>query len=98
MAMVIIWFGMITALFQRLKSKHSKKYKEMGEPHLIQNNTMKTGRTTLKFLCKREHKSLNDKPLSILGDFMLVFGIIYIILFIDLFAGALADVQHNAKP
>lgn len=85
MGMVIIWFGMVTALFQRLKSKHSEKYRAMGEPHLIQNNTMRTGLAPFKFLFKREHRSLNDRPLSLLGDFMLVFFIIYVALFICLF-------------
>lgn len=98
MAMVIAWFGMITALFQRLESKHPEKYKEMGEPHLIRNNTIKTNWTTLRFLCMREHKNLHDTPLSLLSDFMLAFFIVYMILLIDLFAGVLPDVQLPAKP
>ncbi len=98
MAMVLIWFGMITVLFQRLKSKHAEKYREMGEPHLLWNNTLKTGWSTCKFLFRREHKNLDDKPMSLLSDFMLLFVIAYTILFIDLFTGMLTGAQFNAKP
>ncbi len=66
MAMVFIWFAMIIALFKRLKSRHLSKYREMGEPSLFWNNSMRTVWTTLKYLFKREHKNLNDNSLSLL--------------------------------
>lgn len=98
MAMVFIWFAMIIALFRRLKSKHPPKYREMGEPSLFWNNSMKTVWSTLKYLFKREHKELNDSSLSLLSDSMLVFLVIYMILFFGLIFGALANVMLIAKP
>ena len=87
MAMVLIWFVMIIALFRRLKLRHLDKYTEMGEPSLFWNNSMKTGWATLRFLFRREHKDLRDDSLSLLSDSMLVFFAIYTILFFGLFFG-----------
>ena len=92
MAMVFIWFVMIIVLFKMLKSKHLEKYKEMGEPSLFWNNSMKTSWATIKFLFKREHKGLNDRSLSLLSGSMLVFFAIYAILFFGLFFGVLSNV------
>ena len=80
-AMVFIWFGLIITLFRRLKIKHSEKYKEMGQPSLFWNNSMKSGWSTLKFLCKREHQILGDPTLAFLSDSMLVFFAVYLVLF-----------------
>ena len=98
MVMVFIWFAMIIALFKILKAKHLEKYKEMGEPSLFWNNSMKTSWATIKFLFKREHKSLNDRSLSLLSDSMLAFFAIYAVLFFGLFFGVLSNVPVNAKP
>ena len=101
MAMVFIWFAMIIALFKRLKSKHLSKYREMGEPSLFWNNSMRTVWTTLKYLFKREHKNLSDNSLSLLSDSMLVFLVTYVILFFSLIFGVLVTVMlrmPTAKP
>ena len=89
---------MIVTLFKKLKLEHPEKYKEMGEPNLFLNNSMKTSWSTLKFLFKREHKGLNDNSLSLLSDFMLVFFAIYTVLFFGLFFGVLFNASFNAKP
>ncbi len=98
MVMVFIWFAMIIALFKRSKSKHLPKYREMGEPSLFWNNSMRAVWATLKYLFKREHKDLNDNSLSLLSDSMLVFLVIYVILFFGLIFGALANVMLYTKP
>ena len=67
------------------------KYKEMGEPSLFWNNSMKTGWATLKYLFKCEHKGLNDNLLSLLSDSMLVLFVIYTVLFFSLFLFMLSD-------
>ncbi len=43
---------------------------------------------TLKFLVVREHKVLNDRYLSKLSDFMLIFLAIYLLLFFGLLFAA----------
>ncbi len=95
--MVLIWFALVIFLYKRLKILHLEKYKEMGEPSLFWNNSMKTGWATIKFLFKREHKDMNDNLLSYLCDFMLVFFALYSALFIGLFIGVFSFVPFNAK-
>ena len=85
MAMVLIWFVLLKAIFIRLERQHPEKYEEMGKPSLFWNNSMKTGFATLKFIGKREHKELNNPGLSKLSDFALVFFFVYMVLFFGLF-------------
>lgn len=87
MVMVFIWFGMIIVLFRKLKNVHPTKYKEMGEPSLFWNNSMKSNWALTKFLFKREHKMLHDGSLSLLSDSMLIFIVIYMFLFFGWFFG-----------
>ena len=86
--MVLIWFILLKMIFTKLESEHPEKYKQMGEPSLFWNNSMKTGLATLKFIGKREHKNLNDTALSKLSDFALVFFIIYTVMLFGMFFGA----------
>ena len=92
MAMVFVWFGLITYFDRRLKHQHPEKYQVMGEPHLFWNNLVKTTWTTMKFIFMREHKLLNDKTLTMLSDFMLVFLLVYTIIFFGLFFGFISNV------
>jgi hypothetical protein len=88
MAMVFIWFILLKSIFIRLERQHPEKYKQMGSPSLFWNNSMKTQFSTFKFICKREHKDLNNPGLSKLSDFTLVFFVVYLFLFFGLFLGA----------
>lgn len=92
MVMVFVWFGLIIYFDRRLKQQHPEKYKEMGEPHLLWNNSAKTTWTTMKFLFKREHKSLDDKTLTLLSDTMLIFLLVYTIIFFGLVFGFISHV------
>ena len=79
--MVVMWLAMIIALFMRLKSKHSEKYKEISGLCSFPYDAIKLTSFLLVFLFKREHKGLGDNSLSFLSDFMLVFSAIYLLLF-----------------
>ena len=82
--MVLVWFVLVKILFVRLERKHPDKYKDMGEPSLIWNNSMKTNWAFMKFLFRREHKTFDDPSISRLSDFMLVFFALYTALFFGL--------------
>jgi hypothetical protein len=87
--MVIVWFVLLKVLFKRLEQAHALKYESMGKPSLFLRNNIATGWATLKFIMAREHTPLNDSYLSKLSDFMLVFFVIYLVLFLGLaFSGA----------
>ena len=98
MAMVFIWFVMVSALFRILKSRHPSKFREMGEPSLFWNNSMKTGWATARFLFRREHKDLDDSTLSLLSDSMLVFIVTYLVLFLGLTFGLFPNASITARP
>lgn len=87
MFMVLIWFILLKIIFTKLEREHPEKYKQMGEPSLFWNNSMKTGLATLEFIGKREHKDLNNTALSKLSDFALVFFVIYTVIFFGMFFG-----------
>ena len=89
MFMVLIWFVLLKVIFTKLERYHPEKYKMMGEPSLFFNNSIKTGFTTLKFIGKREHKTLNDPTLSKLSDFALIFFIVYSVIFFGMFVAIL---------
>jgi len=57
----------------------------MGKPGLIANNTMSSNFAFMKFLFKREWRDLDDAGLAVLGKFMLVFFVIYMVGFLTLF-------------
>ena len=84
-AMVLGWFVLIRTLFSRLERMHSQKYESMGRPSLFLRNNMSSGLATMKFLFAREHRSLNDRVLSRLSDFMLAYLVVYLVLFFGLF-------------
>jgi hypothetical protein len=98
MAMVLIWFAMIFSLFRMLKNSHPEKYKEMGEPSLFWNNSMKTAWATIKFLFRREHKVLNNSTLSFLSDSMIVFFALYFVLFFGLFMSVISMGAAGVAP
>ena len=82
--MVIVWFVLLKALFNRLEQRHPQKYEAMGKPSLFLRNNIATGWATMKFLFAREHRSLNDSSLSKLSDSMLAYLSAYLLLFIGL--------------
>jgi hypothetical protein len=82
MCMVFIWFALIIFVFKRLKKQHSKIYIQLGSPSLFWNNSIKNNFLFMKFLFMRKYLSLNDVFLKRLMDFMLIFFVIYLMLFI----------------
>ena len=82
---ILVWFFLCNRFFKILETRHPKKYESMGKPGLIAKNTMSSNLTFLKFLFKREWRDLDDAGLAALGEFMLVFFVIYMVGFLTLF-------------
>jgi hypothetical protein len=87
--LILVWFGLITKLFQMLRINHPEKYKAMGEPTLIMNNSLRNNIAFMRFLFCREDRSLGDPKLSKLTAFMFYFALVYLLLFIFLFVSIL---------
>lgn len=88
MAMVLVWFAMVTRLYRRLEEHHSGTYEAMGRPTLFMRNSPASTLAMLKFIAVRQHRSLGDASLSKLSDFMLLFLAVYMLLFGLLFFGS----------
>ncbi len=82
---VFVWFFLCHRLFKILETRHPEKYKSMGEPSLIMNNSLNTNRTFMKYLFKREWRDIEDPGLASLSKWMLIFISIYTLGFIILF-------------
>jgi hypothetical protein len=95
MIMVVVWFVLISRLFNQLRDKHPATYENLGSPSLFYNNSMKTNHLFLRFLCKSEFESLNDPPLVKLCRFARIYLASYMILFF-IMAGFILTVIHNA--
>ena len=80
MGMVLVWFVLVSLLFRRLATGHTRKYCDMGRPSLSLSSNATDTWALLKFLLAREHRGLGDRGLSRLSDCMLIFAIIYLVL------------------
>jgi hypothetical protein len=76
--LVVIWFGLLKLLFNRLEQDHPKKYEAMGWPSLFLRNNIATNLATFKFLFLREHLQLGDPGLSRLANGMLLYFVVLI--------------------
>ena len=61
----IVSLGLVLTqtVFYRLKNAHGRVWEELGRPHIIFNNTPSHTFRWMRFLRKREYKSLDDPVL-----------------------------------
>lgn len=94
--MVIIWLGCCVKLFSLLKARQPEKYKEMGEPSLIMNNSLRNNIAFMRFLFRREDRSLGDPGITRFTGFMFYYFFavlaVYLILIVSIFA--LGQTKH----
>ncbi|MDG1732869.1 MAG: hypothetical protein P8M49_12910 [Thalassotalea sp.] len=64
---VLVWFLLVTKLFNLIEQNHPDKFQDMGEPHLSKNNTLSTNVAFMRYLFKKEWTSLNDPELTSLS-------------------------------
>ena len=74
-ASVPVGFGLVASLYNRLERDHPDKYRELGEPTLFGNRSLRTNFAFLKFIFRREDRALRDPWLSRLTVFSLCFVI-----------------------
>jgi hypothetical protein len=79
---VPVGFGLAAWLYSRLERDHPDKYRDMGEPTLFANRSVRTNLALLKFVFRREDLALNDPVLSRLTVLMLCFVVGYNALFL----------------
>ena len=80
--MTLIWFILCSRMLNLLKEHHPDIYAEIGSPSIGLKSSISSDISFLKFLIKRDWRSLDDSRLSSLGNFMLKFGAAHILLFL----------------
>jgi hypothetical protein len=98
MIMVVVWFVLITRLFNLLKTRHPVTYEKLGSPSLFYNNSIKNNHLFLKFLFKNEFKILSDPGVTSLSQFMKWFLVTYMIYFLFLAGVALIFIRTHPLP
>jgi hypothetical protein len=81
---VPVGFGLAAWLLSRLERDHPDKYRQMGEPTLFANRSVRTNLALLKFVFRREDRALNDPAMSRLTVLMLCFMVGYNAFFVFL--------------
>lgn len=87
---VLVWLFLCYRIFKILETRHPETYKSIGEPSLIWNNSLKSNFLFFRFFFRRGWKDLEDDGLSRLGDAMVVFLVLYLVLYALLAGGILA--------
>ncbi|WNC72212.1 hypothetical protein RGQ13_19130 [Thalassotalea psychrophila] len=67
---VLIWFFLVTKLFDLIEQNHPEKFQDMGCPHLFKNNTLSNNLLFMRYLFKKEWTTLNDRELTSLSAAM----------------------------
>ena len=86
---VLVWFGLCVKLFNALKERHPETYENMGSPGLFRNNTLSNNISFMRFLFKKEWRTLDDKGISKLSKFMFIYIFVFIVLLIAYFYAGL---------
>jgi hypothetical protein len=81
--MIIIWLGCCARLFALLKVRQPEKYKQMGEPSVIMNNSIRNNMAFMRFLFRREDRALGDPGITRFTGFM--FYYFFVVLAVYLF-------------
>lgn len=82
MLAVVIGLGVHHVFLRRLRLKHPETWVALGSPSLILNNSIQNGFAVMRFLWKRQYKSLNDPALTKLCNFIVVYSTVYIVFFV----------------
>lgn len=83
--MAIIGFITVDYLFKLIKKNYPAKYKELGEPSLFYNNSIKNNLLFFKFIFFGDYKNLDNRRINSISNFLRIFFVIYSLLFIFAF-------------
>lgn len=84
LAIVAIWFLLVSRLFHRLRDRHRSTYEGMGSPTIFWNNSLRNQWLFLKFLLTSQWRELNDPAISRTVPLLRVWLVVYTVLFLVL--------------
>lgn len=79
LVLAIVGIYLHYSLISFLKKTHYEKWKELGSPALVTNNSVKNNVAILNFLKKKEYLEMNDQELTKISLRLWNFGRIYLI-------------------
>src|SRR5579872_4740209 len=71
MGFVLAWLILMGTLLGHLKRHHASVHRNLGEPSLFWNNTLRSSALVLCFLVTRRYRAIPDARVRKLGDFAL---------------------------
>lgn len=80
-AMVLIWFTLVSGLFSYLREHHPDEYEAMGRPTLFRNNSPGTSTSFLRFIQSKRPYQLNDEVLAKKCSLLRAFIYVYMFIF-----------------
>jgi hypothetical protein len=76
LALVALWFLLITLLWKRLIAHHPAKYDELNRPNFFSALGLFS---TLRFVLRREHRLVGDRTLGLTSDAAFAVLIAYLV-------------------
>lgn len=68
--------------YKQLMNKYPVVYKQLGEPTLFVNHSIKNDILMYKFIWKKKYLAIGDPYLSKVCNFLFVYGLVFWVLFI----------------
>ena len=75
---VFFWFYLCMMFDRYLEQRHPEKFVELGEPHIIKNNTISNNILFFRFIFGNGWKELSDPKLNRMIKFMKGFMAVYL--------------------
>ncbi len=63
-----IYFFLLRIFLGYIKSEHSEKWSELGQPSVVANNTLANNVSTLSFLYRKKYTQYDDEKLNEIAD------------------------------
>lgn len=97
----LVYNWLAAMLFRRLKKNHPAKYRELGEPRMLQPGSLRNYWTLMRFMFTAEHKALNDAMVSRLVIIMralwiVTLGVVIFVATAERFLGFEARTKNHA--
>ena len=76
---ILLWFFLCYKIFELLRTRYPDTYLSLGEPSIIMRNGSRQQALLMRFLFKKEWKSLSDRQLSFYCRGLFVFYLTYVL-------------------
>jgi hypothetical protein len=79
----------------RLRSRHSQTWEVLGRPTLFLNNSIINSLAVLRFLWRRDYRTLGDDEFTRLAGFLRGYMVAYLVLFVVTVAVFITSIKNH---